>query len=114
MVLSPGTVSTQSNHTVQSESLKRPKESSSSIGVSPDTARCRPPSKRPSGVARSLLFSLDSCELVSHACSINSLHFDANLYRAAAQCVQTEETTVDELVSQQRADSVTNDNCNGK
>ena len=79
MVLFPGTVSTQSNHTVyaQSESLKRPKESSSSIGVSPDTARCRPPSKRPSGVARSLLFSFDSCELV-HACSIKCLHFDAN------------------------------------
>ena len=79
MVLFPGTVSTQSNHTVyaQSESLKRPKESSSSIGVSPDTARCRPPSKRPSGLLEVCFFPGDSCELV-HACSIKCLHFDAN------------------------------------
>ena len=41
MVLSSGTASIHSNETLQSESLKRPKESSSNIGVSPDTARCR-------------------------------------------------------------------------
>lgn len=61
LVLSP---STTSINPVHSESLKRPKESSGSIGVSPDTARCRPPSKRSSGVSRSLLFSFDSCKYV--------------------------------------------------
>ena len=48
-------------------SLKRTKESSGDVGISPDIARCRPPSKKPSKAVKSLSF--DSGKYITHVCT---------------------------------------------